>query len=126
MTAMYMQGNIELELLQFASSTCIFACAMLYIMGSFFSKTIGLISLRDDEKMVRMSHLDFWGKRKDVFVDIQNIIPLSELPENPLAAPYIKLRRYDKKGFLIFPLRFGKVKDMDKFELIFGKLNKRK
>jgi hypothetical protein len=56
-------------------------------------------------------------------VETKAIVPLSELPENFRKVPFVKLRRYDEPLFtLIFPMRYGKVLDIDKFEMIFGRV----
>lgn len=121
MAGYYAMGHVEGDILATTVGISAFACVMLYVMSSYFSRAIGLISLSRDNKTVRLSHLDFWGKRKDVFVDIDNVLPLSELPER-ITAPYIKLKRYDVKDFLLFSIRYGIIVDRDKFELIFGNL----
>jgi uncharacterized membrane protein len=56
-----------------------FSCAMLFIMSHFFRRLVGLMSLNEAEDTVKVSHLTFWGKRNDLFIPVDEIVPLADL-----------------------------------------------
>lgn len=119
LTFMYIAGSIPVEVLAYCLGVTGFAGTMLYVMTFYLRRLIGLMSLSDCGRIVRLSHLTFWGRRNDVYVPLENIIPLSDLSEKPSDA-YIRLRRYDTKDFLYFTLRWGHVADAEKFFSVFG------
>ena len=59
-----------------------FSLVVLGAMGEFFRKFIGIIYLSEDKSQVILSHNTFMGSRRDVLVDTQDIVPVSETPEN--------------------------------------------
>ncbi|XP_074651602.1 transmembrane protein 186-like [Tubulanus polymorphus] len=95
------------------------AGGMLAVMSEFFRRIIGLMSLSRDKKLLKVSHLTFWGKRRDVYIDPMDVIPLVECSDNS-SDIYIKFLRYSKTDKLLFSLRFGGIKDMEKFCEVFG------
>jgi len=100
-----------------------FATVMLYVMGEIFRRLVGIIYYSPSENSVKISHLSFWGKRKDIYVPLEDIVPLTDIGESPTDL-YVKLLRYSKpKSELFFSLRFGGILDIEKFEEVFGRLN---
>ncbi|XP_063853665.1 transmembrane protein 186-like [Scylla paramamosain] len=85
------------------------ALGMLGIMGEAFRRVIGILYLSDDEQLVKISHLSFFGRRIDVVLPIQDIVPLSDSGERVSDA------------FFVLSLRFGGVVDASGFEKVFGK-----
>lgn len=98
------------------------ATVMLYVMGEFFRRLVGIIYYNPSESSVKISHLSFWGNRKEVYVPLDDIVPLTDTDDNPTDV-YVKLLRYSKpKSKLYMSLRFGEIVDSEKFVEVFGHL----
>ncbi|GFT23049.1 transmembrane protein 186 [Nephila pilipes] len=118
---MYINGLMELLGIQVVSGCAVAACGTLYLITSFFRKLVGIISISEDQKLVKISHLTFWGRKKDLIVPLEDIVPLTDGSCNPTEV-YTKLLRYSTEDFLYFTLKFGKILDKSKFELVFGNM----
>ncbi|KAJ9578713.1 hypothetical protein L9F63_005075 [Diploptera punctata] len=97
-------------------------CISLYTLGILFYKLIGFVYLSTDNTIVKVSYLDFWGRRVDSYCPIGDIMPLSDMQENP-SDIFIKFVQYSSPQILYLTLRFGCIKDMELFVKVFGKIN---
>ena len=59
-----------------------FSVLMLGVVGEFFRKFVGIIYLSEDKSNVILSHNTFLGKRADILMDTNNVVPVAETPEN--------------------------------------------
>jgi len=94
-------------------------CCALYSVGMIFYKLVGSIYLSADSSTVKISYLDFWGKRVDVCCPLSDIVPFSDTNERIMDA-YVNLRRYSTPQKLHFTVRFGSVLDTKRFTVVFG------
>lgn len=94
---------------------------MLYVIGRFCSRLIGVLYVsKNDSNLVRVAHLNFWGKREDQIVSKTDFIPFSELPDN-VSDIYVNIGFYsDPSEKLHMCVRYGTVYEKDEFEEIFG------
>ncbi|XP_041362920.1 uncharacterized protein LOC121378701 [Gigantopelta aegis] len=97
------------------------ACVMLYVMSWYFRRIVGMISICKENKMVRLSHLTFWGKRKDLYISPEDIIPLLDMSESSKKV-YVLVKTYSSDETFILFLRFHRIFDRDQLEGIFGPL----
>ncbi|XP_042235747.1 transmembrane protein 186-like [Homarus americanus] len=99
------------------------AFLMLYVMGEIFRRTVGHVYYDSRSNLVKVSHLTFWGGRKDVHIPSSDIVPLTDTSDN-LADIYVRLLRYSQPKFSLFLwLRFGGIIDYQKFNSVFGDLH---
>lgn len=98
-----------------------FTSVSLYIFSSFFKRIIGIIFIDEDKRNLKIAHLTFWGKRKDIIVPIDEIIPLTDYDNNPFDV-FVKLRRTSSEETLYVTLRFGKIINEATFKEIFGNI----
>ncbi|GFT87940.1 transmembrane protein 186 [Trichonephila clavipes] len=118
---MYNNGLMELQSVQIVSGCAALACGTLYFITSFFRRLVGIISISKDQKLIKISHLTFWGRKRDLIVPLEDIVPLTDGSCNPNEV-YIKLLRFSTEDILYFTLKFGNILDKSKFELVFGNL----
>jgi hypothetical protein len=83
---------------------------------------VGAIYLSSDSSTIKISYLDFWGKRVDISCPVSDVVPFSEISERSDDI-YINLRRYSAPQTLHFTLRFGTVLDTQLFTDVFGNSN---
>lgn len=109
------QANIVLPLV-----VCSISLGMLAIMGEYFRRLIGIIYVDPVNDKVKISHLDFWGNRKDLILSVNDVIPIIDAGENP-ADFYVKVRFNDKKQPpLYMTIKHGLVIDKDLFHRVVG------
>lgn len=94
---------------------------MLYAMSYYFRRLIGMMYLNQDGTVLKVAHLTFWGRRKDVCCPVESVMMLDDVGEdrNELL---ICLKQYDGNQFFYFTLRFGQVVDKEGFVRVFGRL----
>lgn len=96
----------------------------LLISGEWMRRVIGIIYIDEtDLKTVKISHIGFWGKRKDILVNIEDIKFFSDTPQTgtPSKNVFWKVGFYDSKLSTMFiSTRYGGIEDPEKFKLIFG------
>ena len=102
----------------------VFAACMLYIMGEFFRRFVGLLYLDGAGRRLKVAHLTFWGGRRDTVLPVQDVVPFSELTDSPRDV-YFKLRRYSCKETFYVSLRYGGVTSRQKLEAVFGPIGDR-
>lgn len=95
------------------------AMTMLYIFANFFQRVVGLVALSDDKKLVRLSHLTFFGGRNDVIVPVDDIVPFSDSFERS-GDVFVKVRRYSTSDTLYMTLVYGHIENVDAFKRVFG------
>ena len=99
----------------------VFSLVVLGAMGEFFRKFIGIIYLSEDRSQVIISHNTFMGNRRDVLMDTEDIVPVSETPENVNKELLWKVSLYGAKDRSYYICtKFGGILNSQKFADIFG------
>lgn len=93
----------------------------LYLASNLTRKLIGVISIHKDREHVRIGRLTFWGGRKNLFVPIDTIIPLSE-GRKAITDVYTDVKTIDNSVDLHIIMRHGGILNMEDFEHIFGRI----
>lgn len=91
----------------------------LYTFGILSSRLIGFVYLSEDKSMVKVSSVDFWGRRKDEIISVDDIVPFSDLPSTITDSLYLRFVRFSKSGHLKINLRYGIVLDKSDFNKVF-------
>ena len=82
-------------------------------------RVIGVIYIdKTDLSKVRIAHLSFWGKRKDIIVDIEDIKFLSDTTQKETANHNVfwKVQFYNPKLSTMF--KYGGFEDPDSFRYV--------
>merc|ERR1711874_88127 len=98
------------------TGVAVFAVVMLGVAGELSRKVVGILYFSPDHKQVVISHLSFFGGRKDVCLDVKDIIPLSETSEDSEDV-FWKVYTYSNPGSPSFfiPPRYGGLRDKKAF-----------
>lgn len=94
----------------------------LSIVGYLLKNMVGLVYINSNNTdIVKISYMDFWGRRRDVEKQISDIVPLSEISKSIFDQYFTKLKFYssDKEGYKLVH-RFGGIVDLDMFSKVFG------
>ena len=118
-TYYYSIGAIEYGTCVGVVAASTLALVMLYIFANFFQRFVGLVAISSDQKLVRLSHLTFFGGRNDVIVPVDDIVPLSDTSESHNDV-FVKVRRYSTADTLYMSLLYGRIENVETFQKIFG------
>lgn len=94
-------------------------CASLYTVGILANRFIGFVYLNKEENCLRIAYIDFWGRRKDIEVPLNDIVPFSEVPVSITDLFYFKFCRFSNNEILKINFKYGIVLDRDKFKKLF-------
>lgn len=114
-------GLITPQMLTGVIGCSILACVMLGVLSIYFQRLIGMLYINKTDNIVKVSHMTFWGKRNDIYMNAENIIPLSDLSDNPNDI-YVQFKQYDKKDVFYLVLRFGGVQDSEMMRQLLGEI----
>ncbi|XP_030081990.1 transmembrane protein 186, partial [Drosophila hydei] len=92
-------------------------------LGSYLSSNmIGFIYVNDQHDQLKLAYVDFWGRRKESLVDIEDLLPDWEPKSKQRLGFYqpICLRDNEKQRYKLIH-RFGIITDPLLFEGLFGK-----
>lgn len=89
------------------------------LVGMIPNKLIGFAYVKPKSKTVKISYLDNWGRRQDVHMPIQDLVPLSDLPVSVWDPVYLTLRTFTSNQTFKLNMKLGVVLDDDKFNDVF-------
>lgn len=81
---------------------------ILFSLGSLpFNNAIGFLYISEDDKYIKISAVDFWGRRKDRVIPVDMWIPLLEMKPKTMDTIYLTPQLTDGSKYKLF-LKFGK------------------
>lgn len=99
---------------------CTVSLTMLAIMGEFFRKLIGILYVNPVTSEVKISHLNFWGNRKDVIRHMNEIVPPCDIGEN-ISDAYVKFSYVNKSlPTMYLSVKYGQILDKQLFSRVIG------
>ncbi|XP_075169519.1 transmembrane protein 186 [Haematobia irritans] len=103
------------------SSVGITTLLTLSICSYFIRNLIGIIYINDDNDKLKFAYVDYWGKRHDVVVELNDVVPESEKRKPSKYNFYQTLTLYsDEKVKYKLLQRFGNIEDPEVFVTLFG------
>ncbi|XP_072275008.1 transmembrane protein 186 isoform X2 [Pyxicephalus adspersus] len=116
-----LQGQVPESTAFYFTGIAVFAGVMLYSFGYYFQRIIGMIYINQENTTLKVSHLTFWGRRKDIYLPIADVKPMSETGDRK-GEVLLQFKRYSRPDVLYFTKRYGQILDEEKFNLIFGEI----
>jgi hypothetical protein len=92
---------------------------MMYVFGNLFRRLVGRAYISDDESLVRLSRLTFFGNRVDEDIEVKDIVPLKMSNLN-LKDWYCRIERFSTNEVFFMSLKFGGILNKQGFEKVFG------
>lgn len=78
-------------------------------LGSLpFKNVIGFLYISEDNQHVKISSVNFWGKREDKIISADDWIPLLDMGPKKMDALYLSPHLTDNTRYKLF-VKFGKV-----------------
>ncbi|XP_075421280.1 transmembrane protein 186 [Ascaphus truei] len=115
----YLQGQVSYACVVYCSGTAILAGTMLYCLTYYLRRIIGMIYLNGAGTTLKVSHLTFWGKRRDIFIPVEDVKTLAETGDGRHET-LLQFRRYSSSDVLYFTTKFGRILDRERFIMLFG------
>lgn len=114
-------GQVSGEALGVCAALGVSGLMTLTLSSWAFTNIIGYIYVNEQQDQLKFAYVDFWGRRKELLVDIEDVLPDWELQRSRRFLIYqpICLRNGNKQRFKLL-LRFGIVTDPLIFEGLFG------
>ncbi|KAM7345503.1 transmembrane protein 186 [Cochliomyia hominivorax] len=93
----------------------------LAICSLFIRNLVGIIYINDNSDKLKLAYVDYWGKRHDVCVQLDDVIPEMEKSRPSKFDFYQTISLYsdDKVNYKLLQ-RFGNIEDLETFVAIFG------
>ncbi|XP_050416602.1 transmembrane protein 186 [Patella vulgata] len=116
-------GNVSPVL--FLSLSAVITCitVALYILSALMPRIVGELGINKNSDEIRLSYLSFWGKRQDLLIPVNMLVPFAEIVESSKKDyVVIKLRDMSDKWYL-FP-QYAKLLEKSKIESVLGKIEK--
>uniref|UniRef100_A0A8B9J5C6 Transmembrane protein 186 n=1 Tax=Astyanax mexicanus TaxID=7994 RepID=A0A8B9J5C6_ASTMX len=115
----YLQEQASVTLLTYTTGIAAFAAVMLYAISHYIRRVVGMMYLDSTQTTLKVSHLSFWGYRRDMYLPISDVMTLGDTGDSPGEA-ILRLKRYSCSDTMYFSPRLGRVVDRDGFEKVFG------
>ncbi|CAK1596135.1 unnamed protein product [Parnassius mnemosyne] len=93
--------------------TGITGAAVLSLASIPLRNIIGFLYISDDNKLIKISSVDFWGKRRDKIIDANDWIPLLEMSPKVSDAIYLTPKLTDGTKYKLI-IKFGNVLNAQK------------
>ncbi|KTF84571.1 hypothetical protein cypCar_00020569, partial [Cyprinus carpio] len=118
---LYLQGQASVTLLSYSTGIAGFAGVMLYSISHYVRRVVGMMYLDSTQTVLKVSHLTFWGHRRDMYVPVSDVMTLGDSGDSK-GEPILHLKRYSCSDTMYFSTRLGRVVDKSAFEKVFGSL----
>ncbi|XP_053326933.1 transmembrane protein 186 [Spea bombifrons] len=118
----YMLEKVSFMCAIYCSGTAVFASLMLYFLSYYLQRIIGMIYLSGTGTMIKVAHLTFWGKRRDVVIPVADVKSLEETGDNKNEI-LLEFKRYSNQDLFYFTIRYGHILDREKFFIVFRGLH---
>lgn len=92
----------------------------MHSFGIFCNNLIGYVYIKSDKRKVIVSYVNYWGKRIDIEIAIDEIIPMSDNAISITDSLYKKVLFSSQKQKLKINMKFGRIIDMDNFKCTLG------
>lgn len=95
--------------------------ATLCLASFLFKNTVGFVyTSQKRPELVKFAFMDFWGRRKDVEMRIDDVVPVPELSKALLDDYFTNLRFLNGHQSLKLFYKAGEISDHEEFMRVFG------
>lgn len=119
---LHLQGSVSLFVVGYSSSVALLAAVMLYTVSHFLRRVVGAMYLDGSQRTLKVSHLTFWGRRRDVLLPLDDVMTVGDSGDSP-GEIILRLRTYSSSHTFYFSTRLGRVVDTPGFHKVFGTLH---
>ncbi|PIO63081.1 hypothetical protein TELCIR_15336, partial [Teladorsagia circumcincta] len=88
----------------------------------YLNRLIGVIAMSESNDYVRIGYLSFWGARRNKYLEIDDVLPLTEVAASKNDA-LLKFSWFGGSNFLYLPTKDVEIVDEQRAKLLFGDLS---
>ncbi|CAJ0590497.1 unnamed protein product, partial [Cylicocyclus nassatus] len=118
----YAFGQVDATFFYSTAFVAVFAPVALAVFSRYLNRLIGVIAMNESNDYVRIGYLTFWGSRKNKYLEITDVLPLTEVSGNKKDS-VIKFSWFGGDNFLYLPTRNVEIVDEKRAELLFGDIS---
>ncbi|XP_015595500.1 transmembrane protein 186 isoform X1 [Cephus cinctus] len=93
---------------------------LMHSVGYCCNNIIGFVYLHKNNKDVVLAYSNYWGRRRDLYIEVADIVPFSSIPPSITDPLYKKVYFYPSKEILKINLTKSEIFDDDKMNHVFG------
>ena len=112
MTLWHHVGTVDLSTLTFAWAAAAGTTGVFAVLSKVFTRCVGELALVTHSGDIRVSTLTFMGRRKDVVIPANSIIPYNDTA-NRLSSPLQRLELTNSSQAYWYSIRYGQVLNTD-------------
>ncbi|XP_044733562.1 transmembrane protein 186, partial [Chrysoperla carnea] len=113
-------GVIDENYLPIIAALGVTGTISLTVLGKVTENFIGFMYINKDGTLLRISYLDFWSRRKNVDIPIDDIVPLSDMSTALTDKLYLKLSRYSTEDIYKINLQYGEILNWECVDQVLG------
>ncbi|KHJ90778.1 phospholipase D domain protein [Oesophagostomum dentatum] len=118
----YLTGQVDTTFFYSTAVLAVLAPIALAVFSRYLNRLIGVIAMNESNDYVRVGYLTFWGGRKNKFLEVTDVLPLSEVSGSKNDS-LIRFSWFGGDNFLYLPTRNVEIVDEKRAELLFGDLS---
>ncbi|CAH8650465.1 unnamed protein product [Heterobilharzia americana] len=112
----YVNNLLSLSFIYSFLGSAIFSSCTLLVYSLISTKVVGVVSIHKESGLIRIGYLTFWGKRRNAILSADQIIPPSDINDEPEKN---KSSSTIKQTFILTKVK-SEIIDKEKFRHIFG------
>ncbi|KAM0737538.1 Transmembrane protein 186 [Formica fusca] len=120
MVGLYLTDIVSLDTTTSAIASSVITTIWLHSLGILCNNLIGYVYMKLDKQKVILSYTDYWGKRIDMEIAIDEIIPISDNPISITDFLYRNVIFFSQKQRLKINMKLGRIIDTDNFKCTLG------
>ncbi|XP_070151705.1 transmembrane protein 186-like [Polyergus mexicanus] len=120
MVGLYLTDIVSSDTTTSVIGSSVIITIWLHSFGIVCNNLIGYVYMKLDKEKVILSYTNYWGKRIDMEIAINEVIPISDNPISITDPLYKKVIFFSQKQRLKINMKVGQIIDMDNFKCILG------
>lgn len=118
----YLLGHVDSSWFYSTAFLAVLAPVLLAVFSRYLNRLVGVIAMNETNDYIRIGYLTFWGSRRNKYLEVSDVLPLSEVAGNRNDA-LVKLSWYGAKSFLYLPTKNAEIVDENRAKILFGDLS---
>ncbi|KAK5968904.1 CDP-diacylglycerol--glycerol-3-phosphate 3-phosphatidyltransferase [Trichostrongylus colubriformis] len=118
----YLLGHVDVTWFYSTAMLAVLAPLTLAVFSRYLNRLIGVIAMNESNDYVRIGYLSFWGSRRNKYVEVADVLPLTEVGGNKNDA-LVKFSWFGASSFLYLPTKGAEIVDEHRAKVLFGDLS---
>lgn len=94
-------------------------CMTLFGVGYLCKDLVGFVYINEKGDKIKVAYADMWGKRQDVEMLVNDVVPFTDIPFSITDRFFMKLKTYSSNENLKLNITMATIIDINKFNSVF-------